>query len=255
MFLVKGENPHEAAWSLWLEQVAGAVPAQFLVGRGAPAACRRDAEQEPTLLHPAIARQNLFTFYTHTDAKFEGLSPGSLFYGTELAWGERAATSWGSHALVTATKALLRAALRQPLNHKLVLVSETTLPLYDPFFSYRQLLHSPKSAINACNETGWYRAADQRWVPEFETAELKLHHWRKSWQWFALNRLHAQVVLDDSRVERQFELYCKRNWSPEWKNYRVCYSGGVDGGEGVGVGVGGYPSRVLNKERVGRRHA
>lgn len=225
LFLVKGSNAHEVAWTLWLKQVGGVVPAEYLADRTFPSVCSQGADWAPAGMHRAIAAQNLFTFYVHTDSRYEGLAPGSLFFGAELTREERVHTEWGTHSLITATKALLRAALREPLNKKMLLVSETTLPVYSPFFFYRQLLVSPKSALNACNESNWYRAADQRWVPEFESAQLKLHHWRKSWQWFVLNRAHAGVVLEDTAVETQFERYCRHSWSPVWKNYRVCYSG------------------------------
>jgi hypothetical protein len=39
-----------------------------------------------------------------------------------------------------------------------------------------------------------------RWAPEMETPHLKLAHWRKSSQWAALRRDHAQIIADDTEV-------------------------------------------------------
>ncbi|KAL6782791.1 hypothetical protein ACKKBG_A08140 [Auxenochlorella protothecoides x Auxenochlorella symbiontica] len=221
LFLVRGPMPHEVTWTAWLDQLAGLLPAA-VAEEGALPACPTD----PTPgLHPSLARQHLFTLYVHSRrGASPGYRPGSLFHGTELAPDDRVEAEWGGHSLVTATKALLGRALEEPLNAKFLLVSETTLPMYSPHMVYRQLLSSPKSSLNACNESHWYRAADQRWVPEFESASLKLHHWRKSWQWFALSRVHARLVVADVEVEAQFQQHCRPSWVPEWRTFRVCYS-------------------------------
>lgn len=34
---------------------------------------------------------------------------------------------------------------------------------------------------------------------------MKLEHWRKSGQWFALNRKHAQLVVDDVEANESFK--------------------------------------------------
>lgn len=40
--------------------------------------------------------------------------------------------AWGQHSLVEAERALLSAALNDPLNEKFVLVPEDAIPLYPP---------------------------------------------------------------------------------------------------------------------------
>ena len=77
-----------------------------------------------------------------------GFPPDSLFYGTELPVHVKA--TWGGFDLVDATKALLRAALLDESNKKLMLVSESCVPLYPPALIYQQLMSEPKSRINAC---------------------------------------------------------------------------------------------------------
>lgn len=58
--------------------------------------------------------------------------------------------TWGGFDLVDATKALLRAALLEESNKKLMLLSESCVPLYPPALIYQQLMSEPKSRINAC---------------------------------------------------------------------------------------------------------
>lgn len=77
-----------------------------------------------------------------------GFPVGSLFFGTELPVHVKA--TWGGFDLVDATKELLRAALTDERNKKLMLVSESCIPLYPPTLIYQQLMSEPKSRINAC---------------------------------------------------------------------------------------------------------
>lgn len=67
-------------------------------------------------------------------------------------------------------------------------------------------------------------------------------------------RPHAQLVLRDAAVERQFERHCRPTWVPEWNAHRVCYSGAVCRGLGIaaeallahGVGVTGQVGREVD---------
>ena len=59
--------------------------------------------------------------------------------------------SWGGFELVDIAKALFGAALQDPANQKMVLLSESCLPLYPPTLTYAQLISEPKSRINACS--------------------------------------------------------------------------------------------------------
>ena len=58
--------------------------------------------------------------------------------------------SWGAHELVLAARNLLRAAMRDPLNHKFALLSESGVPLYPPATVYSQLMAEDKSRIDSC---------------------------------------------------------------------------------------------------------
>lgn len=65
---------------------------------------------------------------------------------------------WGSFNLVEASRTLLAAALRDPLNQRFVLLSESCVPLYSPQVVYMQLLSEQGSRVDACGRTvreGW----------------------------------------------------------------------------------------------------
>lgn len=63
--------------------------------------------------------------------------------------------SWGGFELVDIAKELFRAALTDTANQKMVLLSESCLPLYPATLTYAQLISEPKSRINACHD--WVR--------------------------------------------------------------------------------------------------
>lgn len=54
------------------------------------------------------------------------------------------------HSAVTATRALLRAALREPTNSRFQLLSAATLPLWSPAVVYQRLMAEQRSHLDAC---------------------------------------------------------------------------------------------------------
>lgn len=79
----------------------------------------------------------------------------------------------------------MEAAFADPSNHWFVLLSETTIPLYPPTVMWRQLMREQRSRINTC---GLQDDNEDRFTPRMVTANFKKSHWRKSSQWFMLNR-------------------------------------------------------------------
>jgi len=95
-----------------------------------------------------VTSQHLFSVYVHAPPEFVGYPSGSVF---EHALVEgRVAASWGGHDLVDAARSLLRAALRDPLNERFVLLSEAGVPTMAPSLVYMQLVGSRLSRIDAC---------------------------------------------------------------------------------------------------------
>lgn len=55
------------------------------------------------------------------------------------------------HSAVGATRALLRAALKEPTNARFQLLSAATLPLWPPAVVYQRLMAEPRSHLDACH--------------------------------------------------------------------------------------------------------
>ena len=100
-----------------------------------------------------------------------------------------------------------------------------------------QLLGEPLSRINACNTTRGWKLAEHRWVARMAGPRLRKHHWRKSWQWFALTRAHAELALADVEVDAALRAHCHTMFEPERDDERECYSGVWVGGGGGGGGL------------------
>ena len=45
----------------------------------------------------------------------------------------------------------------------------------------------------------------RRWNDAMESASLNKSHWRKSGQWFALQKRHAELVVADTEVAEAFK--------------------------------------------------
>ena len=81
-----------------------------------------------------------------------GFPKDSLWYNRDII--ERVQVEWGRHSLVTATRNMMKLALQEPLNKKLILLSEAGIPLYPPTALYHQLMSEEKSRINSCTMPG-----------------------------------------------------------------------------------------------------
>lgn len=57
---------------------------------------------------------------------------------------------WGSITLIDALRKLLNAALRDKLNQKMLLLSESGVPLFAPQLIYSQILFESGSRLDSC---------------------------------------------------------------------------------------------------------
>jgi len=175
-------------------------------------------------VNDVIARQHLFDVWIHPSPSFSGFPEGSIFRGCELPPKYRTEAVWGTHTLVDATRTLLAAALTNSRATKFVLISESDIPLYSPLVLYEQLIRENRSRINACNTSTWWSLDEYRLRSDMVEAGLPPTIWRKSSQWVALSRPHAQQVVTDERFDTMFRTLCRRKWDASWCDYRVCYS-------------------------------
>jgi len=220
LFLTKGPLPLHSTWELWLQACEGYIPRYTSVVK--------DDSNHPSsrlsmLLDEKWSTQvcgHMFRVYVHAPPDFPNYDDNLYTYsiwndGLLDPISERVnGTGWGSHALTQATVALLHKAYHDHSTNNawFVLLSESDIPLYDPFFTYQQLMHMNRSMLNACPSNA---SLASRWNPEMSSI-VPLEHWRKSNQWFALQRRHVNIVLNDAKpndktsssVYSQFEKYC-----------------------------------------------
>lgn len=198
LFLVRGEIPLHKIWERWLLGVAGWIPS------GAPLArvCRSN-------------NQSIYRLYIHATPDFKGYNESvySCIWNMGLLPAhERVETQWGDYSLVKATMILLQAAYRHASNDYFILLSESDIPLWDPFTLYIHALAEKRSFVNACPGNGTMKG---RWQPEMQTETFTVQHWRKSSQFFGLHRRHAEIILDDTLAKPQFERWCGLECYPD----------------------------------------
>ncbi|KAK9787631.1 hypothetical protein WJX73_008336 [Symbiochloris irregularis] len=237
LYLTRGPMAHEQLWSTWFEQAAGLVRADCLGAALCEGASQPRAAGRPGVLEAVgsacrgkettgpdvVSRQSLFSVYVHANPDFEGYKPKSPFYGRIIPDELRIQTGWGEHSTTEVVRRMLRLALRDPLNQRFLLVSETCIPLYPPTVLYASLMADNVSRINACKLPGWHRQAE-RWSNRMAQGNLTKAHWRKHWQWFEIMRPHAQIVADDEFVAKIYEEHCRNAWDGDQRRHRMCFS-------------------------------
>lgn len=131
MFLTRGPMPLEPIWREFLE--------------GDPAG-------------GGVHWSELFALHTHPAPGYE-YPPASIFHGTEVAGRRRVV--WGEHSVVTAERALIRAALVSPSTMRFLLASETCVPLWSRATFYLNLMSRQRSEINTCRDLKSKQEAQQ----------------------------------------------------------------------------------------------
>ncbi|GAB4813340.1 hypothetical protein N2152v2_000386 [Parachlorella kessleri] len=255
MFMTNGRVPHERLWRLWVLQAKALVPLGA-VRQYAAASSRPGEPSDPSRLQQLaeacgarsggkrpvspIHRQFLFTFYVHAPPEyFPGHSTTALFAGSLIPHRTRARRQ--EHSLIDAERLLLAEALRDPLNQRFLLLSDTTLPLYGPALVYQQAMAETQSRMDACNyhpeipvggwvasplvlgfstfvahvKLGVLRAQGlqgnlDRWDAGMEGPRLKMHHWRKTSMWFSMPRRHAEIIAREVEINAAFQQFCKK---------------------------------------------
>lgn len=102
---------------------------------------------------------------------YEAPQPACVGAGYELA--SRVEARW--YDLTVAMYALLREALRDPVNAYFVLLSEACLPLYPAAAVYLQIVHEPRSRIAGAALATWILCfAAQKGCPCHIPTELPL---------------------------------------------------------------------------------
>lgn len=235
LFLVHGQLPNEKVWYQWFHMMKDQIPvSESILGQCdgnmredifamevlAKACIRNDASQDDV-----IGRQHGFDVWLHLPKGMDDdIFEGSIFRQSLIPERFRAEATWGGHSLIDATRVLFAAALTNPLVSKIVLISDSDVPLYGPLVFYKQLISESQSRINACNTTAGWDTNTYRLRQDLIDAGITESIWRKSWQWIALTRRHARIVLDDRKIDDIFRHLCRPRWDDDWCDFRVCYS-------------------------------
>ena len=210
-FLSMGTFPQEETWRLWFQaahnQVALAPLQQGGCTKETLAQAIGTAPGARANTHP-IADQDLFSVYVHV--------PNGVHYSLESTFapyvlGTRLDTQWGTHSITDAMRAILAEGLKDERNQVFVTVSDDAMPLRHPTVFYQSAIHFPVSRINAClgNErtTGRWREA----MANKAAYPVRLEDWRKSSQWFQIQRHHAERLVEDQAIDHTFRNYCTEN--------------------------------------------
>ena len=61
-----------------------------------------------------------------------------------------------------------------------------------------------------------------RWIDRMASEHLTKENWRKSSQWFALTRAHAQIVVEDTIIDAIFRKDCYPTREDGWYVFSPC---------------------------------
>lgn len=116
---------------------------------------------------------------------------------------------WGEASMIQAERLLLTEALKDPLNERFFLLSDSCIPLYSFDYVYNYVMTSQKSFVDS-----FVDYSDEQYNINMESV-IPHENWRKGSQWFALTRKHAIAVVSDSTVFPVFQESCKKVSLPE----------------------------------------
>lgn len=180
LFLIKGPLYHGEMWEKWFESAQDMVPKEKVqevlsceeggrdllaaeqqfysanatrttapTAAGAPrdGASKRNRYNSydvvgacgSTVRQSCVQKQHLYSLYIHLRSDLD-VSVLDGMWHPYLGNVSRVLTRWGTHSLVEATRNLLWNAYRDPLNQRFVLLSESHIPIWDPFVSFCRCL-------------------------------------------------------------------------------------------------------------------
>lgn len=137
------------------------------------------------------ANPHHYSIYVHTHPNFH-FSKTSFFYGKEIP--NRVEVQWGNVSQLIAYRNLLEEALKDKNNHFFCLMSETCIPIIN-FQRWRSSLlkRNSRSIINACFTSERDIETKARYHPILKEFGISRKNFRKSSNWVALTRKHAEL--------------------------------------------------------------
>jgi hypothetical protein len=158
--------------------------------------------------------ENKVLIFIHSKYTFK---PTTDFFRTQSHIVETVPTSWGGYGLVEATLKLFENALDfTEEDMRLILISETTVPVKKFQYIYNFLLNDKRSFIHDITCEGRF--------PKYLNVAKSLRQICvvKHSQWIILNRRHAQILLGaSSTIEKVYSkiLVSDESWALTFLNY------------------------------------
>ncbi|KAL9685270.1 hypothetical protein QQ045_022718 [Rhodiola kirilowii] len=151
--------------------------------------------------------EGLFSIYVHSNTSYNGTVPAesSVFHGRRIT---SKAVKWGEFSMVEAERRLLANALLDPSNKRFILLSETTIPLYNFTTIYNYLTNSSKTFVEVYDLPT--AAGRGRYKYHMMSPTVTLKQWRKGSQWFEIDRDLALQVVTDHKYFPVFSKSCER---------------------------------------------
>ncbi|KAK9699781.1 hypothetical protein RND81_08G196000 [Saponaria officinalis] len=147
-----------------------------------------------------------FSIYVHPMPGYiEDFASSSVFYRRQIP---SKVAEWGEMSMCDAERRLLANALLDFSNERFVLLSESCIPLYNFTVIYNYITGSKYSFMGSLDELG--RDGRGRYN-ENMAPEVNLTEWRKSSQWFEINRKLAIDVVEDTFYYPKFKAFCRPN--------------------------------------------
>jgi hypothetical protein len=132
---------------------------------------------------------NKFSIYLH--AKDQDKVTDILLKDKHIP--EHIDTCWGCANLVEANTLLMKAALKDPLNKKFILVSDSCAPIVTFDKLYKELMKDDKSRVNFWKDNKNFERYDQIIDPPFPISEFKKH----SGSGGIYNRTHSDLLVSN----------------------------------------------------------
>ncbi|XP_062201476.1 glycosyltransferase BC10-like [Phragmites australis] len=152
-----------------------------------------------------MGHDGLYSIYMHTSPSYTGSPPkDSVFYGRMIP---SQITRWGDITLVEAERRLLANALLDLGNERFVLLSDSSIPVYDFPTVHAHLTGSNTSFVDSFVN----HDSEVRYNPFFASrCNITLEQWRKGVDWFEMDRALAIKVISDDAYFPSFREYCAR---------------------------------------------
>ncbi|XP_020412538.1 uncharacterized protein LOC18791146 [Prunus persica] len=148
--------------------------------------------------------RGLYSIYVHSKPSYNASShPESpVFHGRRIPSQE---VEWGRVSQIEAERRLLANALLDIANQRVVLLSESCIPLYNFYTVYSYLIHSNETFVEVYDDPS-VDGRDRYYFIDYPG--ITLDQWSKGSQWFEIDRDLAIEVVSD-RIYFPLFLRCK----------------------------------------------